>query len=493
MHFPCDILNGNAVQFSNEWRIYMTTRTKSHKMKIFIIAILCIAILAAVTALLYRPVSDYFTQKNDRERISTELYDTVFLSMFPTDSYSEQDFIEFREQYTLKTDYTIPDMETLKSYMTDITNSLNTVSTAYLGIRPEAINGEELIALTEEYPYIQYNIILPYPSMDYWLKLSEEEVTGTLQQYQDLAELLLSKSNIRTFFFLKEWLVCNSANYDDAFLTNEGISKLLMLNCDELHNYYLTQENIDDTFTEFKELVDANRNHPVEYPKLSDYKIVFFGDSIIGNYTDTSSIPGVVSGLTGAATYNCAQSGYSATINPNCPMPLPEIVDCFIAKDTASLPQDTQLYLGVTEYIEEHSKADKLCFVLNYGLNDYFNGVPISLSDSYDISSYSGALRTAVESLQKAYPEAQIIVTTPNFTSFYENGSEPLSEVGGVLADYADAVIAIGSEYGIAVVDNYTELGINPDNDQDYLADGCHPNELTRFIMGQRIAQCIQK
>lgn len=476
----------------NEWRIYMAKETKSRKIKILIIAALCIAIPVAVIALLYRPVCDYLTMQNDRERISAEFYDTVFFSMFPTDYYEEQDFIDFREQYTLKTDYSIPDMETLKIYLSDVASSLNTVTTTYLGIRPEAIDGNELLALTEEYPYMQYNIILPYPSMDYWLKLSEEEFLNTMQQYQDLSELMLTKNNIRTFFYLKEWLVCNPANYYDDFLTNEDMSKLLMLNCDELHTYYITQDNIDDTFTEFKELVAANRIEPITYPELSDYKIVFFGDSIIGNFTNTASIPGVVSGLTGAVTYNCAQPGYSASTHPKGFMTLPDIVDAFIAKDTSALPQDTLIFKGITEYIEDNSKTDKLCFVINHGLNDYFNGVAISLENPYDINSYSGALRTAVEALQEAYPEAQIIVTTPNYTSYYKNGTEPQSEVGGILSDYADAVIAIGSEYHLTVVDNYTELGINAKNVWNYLTDGCHPNERTCFTMGQRIAMSIK-
>lgn len=472
----------------------MGKQSKLHqnKKKKYVIAALCIAIPIVIIALLYRPVSEYLTIKNDRDRIASELYDTVFLSMFPTDNFSEQDFTEYREQYALKTAYTIPDMETLNSYMADVTNSLNTVSTAYLGILPEAIAGEELIALTEEYPYIHYNIILPYPSMDYWLKLSDEEVENTLKQYRDLCELLLTKSNIRTFLFSKEWLICNPGNYDDTFLTNESISATLMLNCDELHNYYISPENIDDTFEDFEKLLEVNRSTPTVYPDLSDYKIVFFGDSIIGTFTDSSSVPGVVNGLTDATTYNCAQPGYSASIHPDGLLTLPDIVNAFISQNTSSLSEDTQVLKGFNEYLQDNSKTKKLCFVINYGLNDYFNGAPVSTEDPYDPASYKGALLTAVEALQQTYPDAQIILATPNFTSYYDNGQDAQSEVGGVLSDYADAVASVGTECNVTVLDNFTELGINADNVWDYLPDGCHPNEATRYLMGQRIIQAIE-
>ena len=56
------------------------------------------------------------------------------------------------------------------------------------------------------------------------------------------------------------------------------------------------------------------------------------------------------------------------------------------------------------------------------------------------------------------------------------------------MEDYTDAVIALSKELDVELLDNYHELGINAENHFTYLADGCHPNETGRFMIGQRIA-----
>ena len=84
------------------------------------------------------------------------------------------------------------------------------------------------------------------------------------------------------------------------------------------------------------------------YPDLSDHCLVFFGDSVIGNYTDSASIPGVVAGLTGAAVYNCGYGGNSAALGEERTISLPGIVDAFFQGNLSVLPSDFQVYQGVS-------------------------------------------------------------------------------------------------------------------------------------------------
>ena len=49
----------------------------------------------------------------------------------------------------------------------------------------------------------------------------------------------------------------------------------------------------NSSLTQFDTLVQAAINAPASYSDLSDYNIVFFGDSVFGNYQDFASIPGV--------------------------------------------------------------------------------------------------------------------------------------------------------------------------------------------------------
>lgn len=445
-------------------------------------------LLIAISVFLYRSLSVPAIQKDDYTRISAETYDTVFLSMFPTDHYAEEDYAHYRGQYTLKTAYCIPDESVLEAYLKRIAGSGNEISTIYLGILPESIAPGRLLSLLQQYPSVSYHVILPYPSMDYWMGLTDSELQSTLSKYRETADTLISEDNISLYLFSREWLICNPANYCDTFLVNQEISQTLMLNCDRDHGYLLTPENAGERLDSFAQLVEDMRTAPTAYPDLAGCKIVFFGDSVIGNFTDSASIPGVVQGLTGAAVYNCGYGGNSAAFHPDTGMGLAGIVDAFIAGDTASLPTDTQVSAGVSRYLEDATSDGQLFFVINYGLNDYFLGYPVEGEDPYDISTYSGAIRTAVSSLQTAYPDCRILLMTPNFTSYNSNGSERMGENGGTMRDYADAVLSIAQELQTDVLDNYRELGINRSNHGAYLLDGCHPNEATRFTIGRRIS-----
>ncbi len=455
------------------------------RIALLFIIILLVAVIFIIFTLLATPQA----RKSDYTRISSEEYDTVFLSMFPITNYNEDDYSYYRAQTILKTSYNIPDLSTLQSYLKRIAASGNTVSTIYLGIRPEKIAADKLRRVLSEYPSVNYHIILSYPEANYWRSLSQQDLQEHLEQYRQLTDILLPESNISLYLFSQEWLLCNPANYEDVFLTNKDISHTLMVNCDRDHHYVITAENVDTVFADFSQLLKNIHSDTTVYADLSDFKIVFLGDSVIGNYTNSASIPGVVGGLTDAMVFNCGFGGGTAAHYPDCPVTLTDIVEALLQKDLSVLPKDYQVYNGVSEYIQDTSSSEQLCFIINYGLNDYFHGVPITTEDSHDTSSYSGALRTAIEKLQQAYPSAQIILMAPNFTSYFNNGKDYNSEVGGTLKDYVNAVISIGKEYNLQVLNNYADLNINAHNHGTYLVDGCHPNEATRFTIGERIAR----
>ena len=110
-------------------------------------------------------------------------------------------------------------------------------------------------------------------------------------------------------------------------------------------------------------------------------------------------------------------------------------------------------------------EADRLCFAVNFGLNDYFIGLPAD-DDAYPYNSksYAGALRLGVKLLKEAFPDADIFIMSPNFTSYYGYGSIPQSENGGTLRDYVAAAKEAAADMNVHFLDNYTELGINRTN-----------------------------
>lgn len=180
----------------------------------------------------------------DQERIATEDYTAVFFSTFPIDNYTEDDFIYYREIYPLKSAYCIPDMETLTDYFTRVSESWNEVSTVYLGVRPDIVTADDLMTLMDTWNDKQYEVILAYPSLDYWQELDEEEYPAILESYTDFINSLIPRyedsewlqDNLSVYFYgSTEWLVGNAYNYEDDFNVNAGISHTLSMYSDRNH------------------------------------------------------------------------------------------------------------------------------------------------------------------------------------------------------------------------------------------------------------------
>ena len=143
-------------------------------------------------------------------------------------------------------------------------------------------------------------------------------------------------------------------------------------------------------------------------------------------------------------------------------------------------------------YAQEEHDDRKLCFVIYFGLNDYFGGHPVSNpEDAFDVTTYAGALRVGIDKLQTAYPDAEILLMTPNFITTFANGTEPMSEKGGTLIEYVDTAIEIANEYNVPCVNSYVDLGINEANASAFLADGTHLNETGRFLLAKQIMERI--
>lgn len=459
---------------------------KQQRFKILTIGIL-LFLLAAAGLFFMRPRPQ--AMQDDYQKLSEGDYQLVFLSMYPIDNYTEESFASRYGTNPLLTSYEIPDFSTLKSYLKKV-NEAGTVSTVYLGVRPEALDGAKLAKLLLSYPHISFHVILPHPSMDYWLSLSEETCNSLLQAYRDFIPPMVNHESISLYCFTNsEWLIANPANYEDDFLTTREISDYIMFHTGSDFPYYISDadpNSVTAYIDALAGLIAHNRTNATVYPDLSGWNIVFFGDSVIGNYTGSLSIPGVTGALTGAKVYNMGYGGTCMTKTPEEKRAMTDIATAFVQQKPDLLPVASQAYLGMQEYFED-APTGQLCIVINYGLNDYFSGRPMESDDPYDIYTFKGATRTSVKMLQEAHPDAYILLNTPNFTSYFENGTEPHFE-SYIMVDYVNALKELAAELNIALLDNYNELGITAENIRTYSDDGCHPNEVGRFAIGQRVA-----
>lgn len=434
----------------------------------------------------------------DYRNIASRQYDIAFLSMYPVSAGLEKDFQYYWGRSAFQASYCIPKLSIIEEYLERIAESGNTVTTAYLGIRPDKTDIRELQALADRYPSMAFEVILPYPSSDYWTSLPERQYQQILAAYSAFLSEAPGIPNIHFYFHAsQEWLIGNPDNYEDEWSASESAVRTVLLTSNTEDSYYVTSENASAFSQALADLTRNMRTVPKTFPDLSDYRFVFFGDSVIGNYTDATSIPGVVKALTGATAYNCGFGGGSASIAPDTsgtPANLSNIAKAFAKGDPSPLPPDSQVYQGINAYLSDAPSGRKLCFVINYGLNDYFCGYAIaSEQDPYDPATFSGAIRTAVDTLRSRFPDARIILCTPSYCYYFQNGEEPRGEKGYVLKDYADAVLSLSQELRTDVLDTYRDFGVNSDNWDTYLLpDQVHPNAAYRYLIGEKIAMLFQ-
>ena len=485
-------------------------RNQGKKHPKLIIAWVGIMILAAAAGLYFANHQTAQEKKQELQRLSTESYNAVFLSMMPTQTYKEEDFTTYRGINTLKVNAVAKNTQDVAEYLNAAFSSGNDITNLYLGLDPSLIwssshkkrarwdenISSDLLAYISAYPDITFEILLPNPNQTYWLKLTEDAMEETLTTYSTLINTLSAQPNVTLYFMgMEQWLIANPANYLDNMTTNELISQKIFLFtfCD--HEYQITSVNSEILLSSLKDLITAERTKPTQYPDLSDWDIVFFGDSIIGNYTGSYSVPGVVGALSGAHAYNCAKGGIPACVDPNAPLSFPASVDYFGTQDFASISEDLSPFAeGLAEYAQANHTDRKLCFVINYGLNDYFGGHPVDNSeDAMDSSTYAGALRIGIDKIKESYPEAVIVLMTPNFITEYSNGTVRMNENSGILTDYVDAAIEVAKEKNVVCMNNYSDLGINESTADKYLADGCHLNETGRFVMAEKILECLSR
>ena len=97
-----------------------------------------------------------------------------------------------------------------------------------------------------------------------------------------------------------------------------------------------------------------------------------------------------------------------------------------------------------------------------------------------------------LDEIHEKYPEAQILLMSPHFTSGMNFGKDKAGEKGGTLAEYAAMVVKVAEEMDVDVLDNFKELGIKEKNWLQYLPDGTHPNERARYLFGSRIIEKIE-
>lgn len=469
---------------------------------IFICLILLLAAGTAAAALHFSaghtsPYGD-IVRKNDGkmaadlDRLSEETYESVLISMHSAEPFSEEDFALFRGLDTVVASHTLMNTGELSEYLDCILSSGNDISCVYLCLDPGLlwINAlgkmncwqhsltSGLYSYIDANPGISFEILLPYPYISFWLGFRQEDLDTLLNVYRTLVNELSAYPNAKTFFpGVEEWLMINPDNYElSLFDANEIVTRKLFLYtfCD--CNYLITPQNLESFLNTLLFTVERERNTPTHYPDLSDWCIVFLGDSVLGNSTGSISGSGYVSGLSGALSCNLAVNGATGVFRTENGSDFPNIVDRILAENiTAKDGKNVFVPAGTTA---EDLSYQKLCFVINYGFNDYYSGAPVDDPENPgNTSSYKGSLQTGISRLQTVFPDAHYIIMSPTHTALFNGGRDINSEAGSVLPTYVEAARELAAEMDLFFLDHYNNFVVTEENMDYYLPDGTHPNE----------------
>ena len=451
-------------------------------------AILILIIAVIATVLYVRTAS---AQKKNDALLADSEYNCVFLSMYPISTYDPEDFSHYRADDVLLLDDCIPNFKTMQRYLKDVKLSENEMHCIYLGVDPKKVTAEQILECKEAFPGVTFLIIPTYRRLSEWMKDRHPE--KTFNAYLDLTQKLLEKDEIQVYsFFAQEWLIADDANYVKGNLLNKGVAQKVYIYADVKHNCNFLPENIAVVFDTFSKLLSDVHENGYRFPSFKNLDVIFFGDSVIGNYTGHDSIPGLVADFTGARTYNIGWGGAAAT--GERVSDARSIIGAYLAKDPSILAENENASQNLSRRLsdEENSSGRDLLIVLHFGLNDYFVGAPVeNWSDPKDITTYAGAMRSLIETLQVNRPDAKLLLIAPNAVTDHKQGFAVQGE-GGTLDEYVEVLVRIGEEYGIPVQNNFTDV-LPLQGVAKFLDGEVHPNEYGRYKIAKELISNIEK
>ena len=131
------------------------------------------------------------------------------------------------------------------------------------------------------------------------------------------------------------------------------------------------------------------------------------------------------------------------------------------------------------------------------GVNDYIHGdAPIGQKGDRYPTTFWGGVSFLMRHIKRTYPEQTVVFVTPAHcfyegTHDYEASKYEIKKPDAMpLIEYVKIIEEVGKEYDVPVLNLFENLGINPNNKEDfdnYTVDGLHFNNKGQVIL----AKCI--
>ena len=255
-----------------------------------------------------------------------------------------------------------------------------------------------------------------------------------------------------------------------------------------------TEENqtAAETENQSQEMVSENQTTETDVQQAEntdnsgeEMKILVLGDSIWGNYRDDTGVSARLAACLAqkgknVTVYNGAIGGTRATISPDDnEYQFGPASDCSLGKMISILRGNTDV-----EMLQGKAAYDDIKAVMN----DFLAQAPINNSDR-PWTGFGTALSEGVKGVRSVFPQAQILITSPNYASYFPIPVKNMGEKA--LYNYASIACDVAVGQGTLCVDAYDNLGVDAYNADEYLEDGIHLNEKGRSLYAKTIASCL--
>lgn len=237
--------------------------------------------------------------------------------------------------------------------------------------------------------------------------------------------------------------------------------------------------------------------------------ILCLGNNPFSDDRSENGLAAKIAEKTNAAVYDCSFPDSSAA----CKYPVynPEytrdhfnlyyVVECFrnnefTAINSIANDEPDARYAESVEVMKTVDMDKVDIIIIMYDSTDYNNGTPSDNPDNpYDVTAFTGGLRTTLDNIQSTWPYIRIFVMSPTYAQYrdedgnlYNGTTKDLGN--GTLNHYLVKEVDACMDCGVSIIDNYYGT-INEDNFEEYMTDHMHYNDKGREKLADRIADII--
>lgn len=237
--------------------------------------------------------------------------------------------------------------------------------------------------------------------------------------------------------------------------------------------------------------------------------ILCLGNNPFTDDRGDTGLAALIEDKTDSVVYDCAFPNSSAA----CKYPIynPEytrdhfnfyyVTECFRNNEFTAISsiagdEPDPIYAETVEVMKtvDMNKVDII--IIMYDSTDYNQGTPSdNPANPYDVTAFTGGLRTTIENIKSTWPYIRIFVMSPTYAQYMDEDGKlhngTITDLGnGTLNHYlvkeCDAIM----DCGVSFIDNYFGT-INEDNYEKYMSDHMHCNDAGRELLAERIADII--